>query len=70
MAQRKQVLELLASLSNTPIAQLQQNLKTPALVLRDATKDEVTMIAQQFRMIQADVKMLTMAELQNLMTRK
>ncbi|GAK56913.1 hypothetical protein U27_03877 [Candidatus Vecturithrix granuli] len=68
--QRKQVLELLSSLSNTPIAQLQQNLKTPALVLRDATKDEVTMIAQQFRMIQADVKMLTMAELQKLMTRK
>ena len=68
--QRKQVLELLSSLSNTPMAQLQQNLKTPALVLRDATKDEVTMIAQQFRVIQADVKMLTMAELQKLMTRK
>lgn len=69
-AQRKQILELLSSLSNTPVAQLQQNLKTPALVLRDASKDEVTMIAQQFRMIQADVKMLTMTELQKLMARK
>ncbi|MDY0091791.1 MAG: hypothetical protein RBT80_03740 [Candidatus Vecturithrix sp.] len=68
--QRKQVLELLSSLSNTPTAQLQQNLKTPALVLRDATRDEVTMIAQQFRMVQADVKVLTMTELQKLMTRK
>jgi hypothetical protein len=69
-AQRKPVIELLASLSNTPVAQLQQTLKTPALVLRDASKDEVTMIAQQFRTIQADVKILTMAELQKLMARK
>ena len=69
-AQRKLIIELLASLSNTPAAQLQQTLKTPALVLRDASKDEVTMIAQQFRTIQADVKVLTMAELQKLMARK
>lgn len=69
-SQRKPVLELLSSLSNTPAAQLQQTLKTPALILRDATKDEVTMIAQQFQTIQADVKMLTMTELQKLMARK
>jgi hypothetical protein len=69
-AQRKPIIELLSSLSNTPVAQLQQTLKTPALVLRDASKDEVTMIAQQFRTIQADVKILTMAELQKLMARK
>lgn len=69
-AQRKQVLELLSSISKTPANQLQQSLKTPALVLRDASKDEVTMIAQQFQKIHADVKMLTMAELQKLMTRK
>ncbi len=65
-AQRKQVVELLASLSGTPVAQLQQSLKTPALVLRDASRDEVMMIAQQFQKIQAEVKMLTMAELQKL----
>ena len=64
--QRKQVVELLSSLSNTPVAQLQQSLKTPALVLRDASKDEVMMIAQQFQKIQAETKMLTMAELQKL----
>ena len=68
--QRKQVLELLSSLSGTPMTQLQQTLKTPALVLRDASKDEVTMIAQQFRAIQADIKMLSMPELRKLMARK
>jgi hypothetical protein len=70
MVQRKAVLELLSSLSGNPVAQLQQTLKTPALILRDATKDEVTMIAQQFQALQADVKTLTMAELQKLMTKK
>ncbi len=69
-SQRKPVLELLSSLSNTPVVQLQQTLKTPALVLRDASKDEVTMIAQQFQTIQADVKMLTMTNLQKLMAKK
>ena len=69
-AQRKPVLELLASISNTPVTQLQQSLKTPALVLRDASKDEVTMIAQQFAKIPADVKMLSMPELQKLMNKK
>lgn len=69
-AQRKPVLELLSSLSGTPVAQLQQTLKTPALILRDATKDEVTMIAQQFQSLQAEVKSLTMADLQKLMTKK
>jgi hypothetical protein len=68
--QRKAVLELLSSLSGTPVVQLQQTLKTPALILRDATKDEVTMIAQQFQALQADVKTLTMGELQKLMTKK
>jgi len=65
-SQRKQVVELLASLSGTPVAQLQQSLKTPALVLRDASRDEVMMISQQFQKIQAETKMLTMAELQKL----
>jgi len=69
-AQRKPVLELLSSLSGTPVVQLQQSLKTPALILRDATKDEVTMIAQQFQNLQAEIKSLTMADLQNLMTKK
>jgi len=69
-SQRKQVLELLSSLSGTPIGHLQQSLKTPALVLRDASKDEVTMIAQQFKNIHANVKLLTMAELQRLMAKK
>ena len=69
-SQRRPVLELLSSLSNTPVAQLQQTLKTPALVLRGASKDEVMMIAQQFQTIQADVKMLSMAELQKLMSKK
>ena len=69
-AQRKPVLELLSSLSGTPVAQLQQTLKTPALILRDATKDEVTMIAQQFQNLQAEVKSLTMADLQKLMSKK
>jgi hypothetical protein len=69
-SQRKAVLELLSSLSGTPVAQLQQSLKTPALVLRDASKDEVTMIAQQFQNIQAEVKMLTMTDLQKLMAKK
>ncbi len=68
-AQRKQVLELLGSLSGTPTTQLQQTLKTPALVLRDSSKDEVTMISQQFQKIQADVKVLTMTELQKLMNK-
>ena len=68
-AQRKQVLELLGSLSGTPPTQLQQTLKTPALVLRDSSKDEVTMISQQFQKIQADVKILTMTELQKLMNK-
>ena len=68
-AQRKQVLELLGSLSGTPPTQLQQTLKTPALVLRDSSKDEVTMISQQFQKIQADVKVLTMTELQKLMNK-
>ena len=68
--QRKQVLDLLSSLSGTPVADLQQSLKPPALVLRDASKDEVTMIAQQFKNIHADVKLLTMAELQRLMAKK
>lgn len=65
-AQRKQVVELLSSLSGTPVTQLQQSLKTPALVLRDASRDEVIMISQQFQKIQAETKMLTMAELQKL----
>lgn len=69
-SQKKQVLELLSSLSNTPMTQLQQNLRTPALILRDASKDEVMMIAQQFKMIQAEVKMLTMNELKQLMAKK
>ena len=68
-AQRKHVLELLGSLSGTPPTQLQQTLKTPALVLRDSSKDEVTMISQQFQKIQADVKVLTMTELQKLMNK-
>ncbi len=69
-SQRKPILELLSSLSGTPVTELQQSLKTPALVLRDASKDEVTMIAQQFKNIHADVKVLTMAELQQLMAKK
>ena len=68
-AQRKHVLELLGSLSGTPPTQLQQTLKTPALVLRDSSKDEVTMISQQFQKIQADVKIVTMTELQKLMNK-
>ena len=68
-AQRKPILELLSSLSGKPVAQLQQTLKPPALILRDATKDEVTMIAQQFQALQAEVKSLTMADLQKLMAR-
>ena len=40
------------------------------LVSRDASKDEVTMIAQQFAKIPADVKMLSMPELQKLMNKK
>ncbi|PID56351.1 hypothetical protein CSB45_11755 [candidate division KSB3 bacterium] len=67
---RKDVLELLSGLSGTPLVQLQQSLKTPALVLRDASKDEAAMIVQQFKTIQAEVKMLTMLELQKLMARK
>ncbi len=47
-----------------------QRLVAPALVLRDASKDEVTMIAQQFAKIPADVKMLSMPELQKLMNKK
>ncbi len=69
-ARRKDVLNLLSGLSSTPANQLQQSLKTPALVLRDASKDEATMIVQQFKNIQADVKMLTMPELQKLMAKK
>ena len=69
-SRRKEVLELLSGLSGTPVSQIQQSLKTPALVLRDASKDEATMIVQQFKMIQADVKMLTMPELQKLMAKK
>ena len=69
-ARRKEVLDLLSGLSGTPVAQLQQSLKTPALVLRDASKDEATMIVQQFNNIQAEVKMLTMPELQKLMAKK
>ncbi len=69
-SQRKSVLELLSSLSNTPIEQLQQGLKTPALVLRDSSKNEVTMIAQQFQQIQAEVKILSMSDLKKLMAKK
>lgn len=68
-AQRKPVLELLASLSGRPVEQLQQSLKPPALILRDATKDEVMMIAQQFQNLSADVKSVTMAELQRMMSK-
>lgn len=69
-AQQKPVLELLSSLSGTPVAQLQQSLNPPVSILRDATKDEVTMIAQQFQNLQADVIILTMAKLQKLMAKK
>ncbi len=68
--QRKPVLELLSSLSSTPVDKLQQTLKTPALILRDANSDEVKMIAQQFQNVQAEVKILTMAELQKLINKK
>lgn len=69
-AQRRPILELLSSLSGRSVAQLDQNLKPPALVLRDATREEVTMIAQQFQNLQANVKSVTMAELQRLMAKK
>lgn len=69
-AQRKPILELLSSLSGKSVAQLQQTLKPPALILRDASKDEVMMIAQQFQALQAEVKSLTMAELEKLMAKK
>ena len=69
-AQQQPILELLSSLSGKPVDQLQQTLKPPALILRDATKDEVTMIAKQFEKLQAEVKSLTMTELQKLMTKK
>lgn len=67
--QQGAVLELLSSLSGKPADQLQKTLKPPALVLRDATRDEVMMIAQQFQNLQADVQSVTMTQLQQLIAK-
>jgi hypothetical protein len=67
--QQGAVLELLSSLSGKSADQLQKTLKPPALVLRDATRDEVMMIAQQFQNLQADVQSVTMAQLQQLIAK-
>lgn len=67
---QQETLELLASLSGKSVAQLQQTLKPPALVLRDATRDEVMMIAQQFQSLQATVQSVTMTQLKQLIAKK
>jgi hypothetical protein len=66
---QREILELLSSLSGKPADQLLHTLKPPALVLRDATRDEVMMIAQQFHNLQAEVQSLTMTQLQQLMAK-
>ena len=68
-SRQQEILELLASLSGKSADQLQKTLKPPALVLRDATRDEVMMIAQQFQSLQAEVQSLTMSQLQQLLVK-
>ena len=68
-SRQQEILELLASLSGKTADQLQKTLKPPALVLRDATRDEVMMIAQQFQGLQAEVQSLTMSQLKQLMAK-
>lgn len=68
-SRQEAILELLSSLSGRPVDQLQHTLKPPALVLRDATRDEVMMIAQQFQNLQAEVQSVTMAQLQQLIAK-
>ncbi len=66
----EEVLHLLASLTRLTVERLKSALRTPALVVKNVTQEEADRISQQFKSIGAEVDVLTMQEVENLLTSK
>lgn len=66
----EEVLHLLASLTGLTVERLRSALRTPALVVKNVTREEADRIGQQFKSLNAEVNILTMQEIEKLFASK
>jgi ribosomal protein L7/L12 len=65
-----ETLHFLASLTGLPIESLRRALRTPAVAAKNISRQEVDQISKQFKGLNAQINVLTMQELQELVAQK